>query len=71
MQSTCKNRTLQWILKQLKSGNISLLHKLHRKEGQWNKVVKSELINSLLRDYPINPSYAIKENSILSIIDGM
>lgn len=71
MQSNCKNRTLQWITKQLKSGNISLSHKLQRKEGQWNKVTKSELIDSLLRDYPINPVYTIKEDNVLSIIDGV
>lgn len=71
MQSNCKNRTLQWINKQLKNGNISLSHKLQRKEGQWNRRTKSELIDSLLRDYPINPTYAIKENNILSLIDGV
>lgn len=71
MQSNCKNRTLQWIVKQLKSGNISLSHKLQRKEGQWNRLTKSELIDSLLRDYPINPVYTIKEDNILSVIDGV
>ena len=71
MQSNCKNRTLTWITNQLKKGNISLSHKLQRKEGQWNKKTKSELIDSLLRDYPINPVYSIKENDVISIIDGV
>lgn len=32
---------------------------------------KTDLIDSLLRKYPINPTYAIKENGTLSIIDGV
>jgi len=50
---------------------ILLTHKLQRKEGQWNRQQKSDLIDSLLRKYPINPTYAIKEGSTLSIIDGV
>ena len=71
MEANCKNRTLQWISKQLKDNNISLSHKLQRKEGQWNKLTKSELIDSLLRGYPINPTYAVKDGNILSLIDGV
>lgn len=71
MQSTCKNRTLQWISKQLKNGNISLSHKFQRKEGQWNKQTKSELIDSLLREYPINPTYGVKDGNVISLIDGV
>lgn len=71
MKSTCKNRTLQWISKQISLGNISFSHKLQRKEGQWNRQTKSELIDSLLRNYPINPTYGIVENDITSIIDGV
>lgn len=71
MQSTCKNRTLQWISRQLENGNISLSHKFQRKEGQWNKQTKSELIDSLLREYPINPTYGVKDNNIISLIDGV
>lgn len=71
MQSTCKNRTLQWITKQLDNGNISLSHKFQRKEGQWNKQTKSELIDSLLREYPINPTYGVKDGNVISLIDGV
>lgn len=71
MQSTCKNRTLQWINRQLENGNISLSHKFQRKEGQWNKQTKSELIDSLLRDYPINPTYGVKDENVIALIDGV
>lgn len=71
MESTCKTRTLQWIYGQLKNNNISLYHKLQRKEGQWKKEERSLLIDSLLRNYPINPTYAVKDNNVLSIIDGI
>lgn len=71
MQSTCKVRTLQWITNQLKNGNISLSHKLQRKEGQWNKSTKSLLVDSLLRNYPVNPVYCVKDGSLLSVIDGI
>ena len=53
------------------SGRILLFHKLQRKEGQWNTKQKSDLIDSLLRKYPINPSYGIKDGITLSIIDGV
>lgn len=71
MQSTCKVRTLQWVNTQLKNGNISLSHKLQRKEGQWNKQTKSLLIDSLLRSYPVNPVYCVKDSNVLSVIDGI
>lgn len=71
MQSTCKNRTLQWISQQLKNGSISLSHKFQRKEGQWNKQTKSELIDSLLREYPINPTYGVKDENVIALIDGV
>lgn len=71
MESTCKTRTLQWICNQLKSDGISLYHKLQRKEGQWKKDARGLLIDSLLRSYPVNPVYAVKDNNVLSIIDGI
>lgn len=71
MEATCRNRTIQWIFKQTKSGNISLTHKLQRREGQWNGLQKSELIDSLFRGYPVNFIYMIKENKLLSVIDGV
>lgn len=71
MDSTCRTKTLQALTKAIEKGNILLTHKLQRPEGQWHKIQKTDLIDSLLRKYPINPTYAIKENGILSVIDGV
>jgi len=58
-------------MREIARKRICLSHKLQRKEGQWNLRQKSDLIDSLLRKFPINPTYAIKENGILSVIDGI
>ncbi|MBD5537869.1 MAG: DUF262 domain-containing protein [Lachnospiraceae bacterium] len=71
MDYTCRTKTLQSIAKDIAKGRIVLSHKLQRKEGQWNKQQKSDLIDSLLRKYPINPTYSIKESDTLSVIDGV
>lgn len=71
MDYTCRTKTLQSISKSIQKGNIVLSHKLQRPEGQWNRKQKTDLIDSLLRKYPINPTYSIKEDSILSVIDGV
>lgn len=72
MEFTCRTRTLQALYKGItKSSKILLSHELQRKEGAWNAKQKSDLIDSLLRNYPINPTYGVKENGILAIIDGV
>lgn len=72
MDYTLKTRSLQSLVRDMNKGNISLSHKLQRAEGQWNKKQKSNLIDSLLRKYPINPAYGIvEEDGTLSIIDGV
>ena len=71
MDYTCRTKTLQSISKSIQKGNIVLSHKLQRPEGLWNRKQKTDLIDSLLRKYPINPTYSIKEDSILSVIDGV
>lgn len=72
MDFTCKTRTLQSLAKDMEKGNITLSHKLQRSEGQWNRKQKSDLIDSLLRKYPINPTYGIvQEDNSLAIIDGV
>ena len=55
----------------IEKGKIRLSHKLQRPEGQRNRKQKSDQIDSLLRKYPINPTYGIKENDVVSIIDGI
>lgn len=72
MDSTCKTRSLQSLSKDLEKQNITLKHKLQRPEGQWNLKKKSILIDSLLRKYPVNPSYGVVQNDgKLAIIDGV
>lgn len=71
MDYTCRTKTLQALAKAIDKGTILLSHKLQRPEGQWNRKQKTDLIDSLLRKYPINPTYAIKEVGILSVIDGV
>lgn len=71
MDFTCKTRSLQSLVKDMEKNRITLSHKLQRPEGQWNRKTKSELIDSLLRKYPINPVYGIVEDDTLGIIDGV
>lgn len=71
MDYTCRTKTLQALVKAMDKGTILLSHKLQRPEGQWNRKQKTDLIDSLLRKYPINPTYAIKESGISSVIDGV
>lgn len=71
MDYTCRTKTLQSLSKAIEKESILLSHKLQRPEGQWNRKQKSDLIDSLLRNYPINPSYGIKDGNVISIIDGV
>ncbi len=71
MDYTCRTKTVQSVLKDVSKNRILLHHKLQRPEGQWNSRQRSDLIDSLLRKYPINPTYGIKEDNIISIIDGV
>ncbi len=71
MDYTCRTKTLQALNKAMEKGNILLSHKLQRLEGQWNRNQKTDLIDSLLRKYPINATYSIKENGKLAVIDGV
>lgn len=71
MDNTCRTKTVQSLTRDIGKSRILLSHKLQRKEGQWNRNQKSDLIDSLLRKYPVNPTYAIKENGVLSAIDGV
>lgn len=71
MDYTCRTRNLQSLAKDMDKNVILLSHKLQRPEGQWNRKQKTDLIDSLLRKYPINPTYGIKSNGVVSIIDGV
>lgn len=71
MDSTCRTKTVQSLTSDISKDYIVFSHKLQREEGQWSPKTKSDLIDSLLRRYPINPTYAVKEGNILSVIDGV
>lgn len=71
MDYTCRTKTLQALAKAIEKKSIVLSHKLQRPEGQWNNRQKTDLIDSLLRKYPINPTYGIKEDGVISVIDGV
>lgn len=70
METSTKNRPLQWINSQYKKGNISFEHKLQRPVGQWNGKMKSLLIHSLLSGFPVNPIYIVNEDNTLYTLDG-
>ena len=71
MDYTCRTKTLQALNKAMEKGTILLSHKLQRPEGQWNRKQKTDLIDSLLRKYPTNPTYGIKQEGVVSVIDGV
>lgn len=71
MDNTCRTRTVSSLVKSIKTEQLQLSHKLQRPEGQWGNQQKTDLIDSILRKYPINPTYAIKEDGILWVIDGI
>lgn len=71
MDYTCRTKTLQALSRDIAKNKILLFHELQRKEGAWNARQRSDLIDSLLRNYPINPTYSVKENGKLAIIDGV
>lgn len=71
MDSTCRTKTVQALCKQIDKGTISFKHDLQRPEDQWNNKMKSDLIDSLLRKMPVNPSYGEKKDGVISIIDGI
>ncbi len=73
MEYALRTRTVQALNKAMtgKKITIRLDHDLQREEGQWNRKAQTDLIDSILRHYPINPTYAIRTDDELSIIDGV
>lgn len=71
MDFTCKTRALSSLVKDMQKDKFSFDSPLQRQEDQWNRLQKSELIDSILRSYPLDPIRAIKtESGILDVIDG-
>ena len=64
------NKPLQTLTNKIKRGDIIFTHKLQRREGVWSKAQSSLLIDSLLRNYPVNPVYTVIDDK-QAVIDGV
>lgn len=72
MDFSSKTRAISSFSKEVKSGKFNMHHKLQRKEGQWSNLQRGELIDSLLRSYPIDPIRCeIKDDGIRYVFDGV
>lgn len=72
MDFTCKTRAVSSFAKDVSKGRYNMHHKLQRKEGQWSSSQRGELIDSLLRSYPIDPIRCeVKEDKINYVFDGV
>lgn len=72
MDFSVKRQVAKNFAKDAKKNKYNMHHKLQRKEGQWNNLQKSELIDSMLRPYPIDPVRCEqKEDGIKYIFDGV
>ena len=72
MDFTCKTRAVSSFVKEVAKKKYNMKHKLQRKEGQWNNIQRGELIDSLLRSYPIDPIRCeVKEDGIYYVFDGV
>ena len=72
MDFTCKTRAVSSFVKEVSKNKYNMKHKLQRKEGQWNNMQRGELIDSLLRSYPIDPIRCeVKEDGIFYVFDGV
>lgn len=72
MDFSSKTRAVSSFAKEVKNGKFNMKHKLQRKEGQWSNLQRGELIDSLLRSYPIDPIRCeVKEDGIRYVFDGV
>lgn len=72
MDFTCKTRSVSSFAKEVLKEKYNMHHKLQRQEGQWTSLQRGELIDSLLRSYPIDPIRCeVKEDGINYVFDGV
>lgn len=71
MKVSRENKPVKTLISKLKRNNIILKHKLQRRESVWSNANKALLIDSLLRGYVVPPVYAIVENNVQYVIDGV
>ena len=70
MDFNTRTRSITSLTKDVKNKKYDFNNPVQRMEGQWNNNMKSELLDSMLRSYPIDPLRGIKEDNVISIIDG-
>ncbi len=71
MDFSSKKQLAKNFVRDIQSGKYNTKHYVQRKEGQWNKSQKSLLIDSIFRDYPIDPIRAAEKEGIKYIFDGI
>ena len=72
MDFTCKTRAVSSFAKDVTKGRYNMHHKLQRQEDQWTSMQRGELLDSLLRSYPIDPIRCeVKEDGINYVFDGV
>lgn len=70
MKTSDERKTVQWICDQYERGSISFKHKLQRPTKQWNALMHSLLIHSLLAGYPLGEIYVEENDGVIYTIDG-
>ena len=72
MEFNDKRPSAKVFIKAGKTGKYNMEHPLQRKEGQWNNLQQSLLIDSMLRNYPLDPiRVEEKEDKIRYVFDGV
>lgn len=72
MEFNRKTQTVKSFARDMKNGKYNMFHKLQRKEGQWKNFEQSLLIDSMLRNYPVDPIRSEeKEDKIRYVFDGV
>ena len=79
MKHSKEVKTIQSIIYSIDENVLKTNHKLQRRAGQWDKNRKSLLIDSILRNIPINTIYVVQEKTMgndtgeptYAIIDGI
>lgn len=72
MEFNRKTQVVKSFVRDMKNGKYNMHHKLQRKEGQWSTYEKSLLIDSMLRNYPVDPIRSEeKDDKIKYVFDGV
>lgn len=64
MKLISRHRNLPTLIEEYNAGRYNLNHPLQRPGGQWNLLQQSELIDSVFRDYSIDPVTVVSSMSV-------